>query len=229
MIFVLALAAVADAQDAPPPPAPSPPPPAQPVADPPPPVVAPSPPMQPQVQAPGMQPAVPPRPSVMAKRWAIGLDVGPESLQPNRDGSDKTDFGQLELAGRFRIRAPIEVGIALHLGASKDISEGGFYLEARYRFRPDKPLDVYATGGLGVLAVAHKEASEDAKRGRGSLRIGAGIEYRWSWFALIAELRLVGVGENDTLAPMAPETVDYRLSRYKLSGGSLALGTNFYF
>jgi hypothetical protein len=185
---------------------------------------------QPVVQAPGMQPpVVPPRPSVMAKRWAIGLDVGPESLQPKRDGSDKTDFGQLELAGRFRIRAPIEVGIALHLGASKDISEGGFYLEARYRFRPDKPLDVYATGGLGVLAVAHKDASEDAKRGRGSLRIGAGIEYRWSWFALIAELRLVGVGENDTLAPMSPETVDYRLSRYKLSGGSLALGTNFYF
>lgn len=210
-MFLLALTAIARAQDAPPPPAPAPP-------------LA-----QPAVQAPGMQPAVAPRASVMARRWAIGLDVGPESLTPKRDGAVETDFGQLELAGRFRIRAPIEVGVALHLGASKDISEGGFYLEGRYRFRPEKPLDVYATAGLGVLSVAHKDASEDAKRGRGSLRIGAGIEYRWSWFALIAELRLVGVGENDELAPMSPETVDYRLSRYKLSGGSVALGTNFYF
>lgn len=182
-----------------------------------------------RAQAPGMQPVTPSRPSVMAKRWAIGLDLGPESLKPERDGSDKTEFGQLELAGRFRIRAPIEVGLVLHLAGSKDISAGGFYLEGRYRFRPEKPLDVYATVGLGLLAVSHNDASDEARRGRGSLRIGAGLEYRWSWFALIAELRLVGVAENDRLAPMSPETVDYQLSRYKLSGGSLALGANFYF
>jgi hypothetical protein len=55
-------------------------------------------------------------------------------------------------------------------------------------------------------------------------------EYRWNWFALILELRLIHVGENKELTTMPPtETVDYQLSRYKLSGLSLALGANFYF
>jgi hypothetical protein len=165
----------------------------------------------------------------MDRRWAIGVDVGPESYEPDAVGADKTEFGQLEIAGRYRIRAPIELGLALHLGGSKDISEGGFYLDFRYRFLAERPLNIYVLGGLGALAVAHEDASDDAKKGRGSLRLGVGGEYRWSWFALIAELRLVGVGENKQLGPMSPETVDYQLSRYKLSGGSLALGANFYF
>jgi hypothetical protein len=165
----------------------------------------------------------------MDRRWAIGLAVGPESYRPDVANADKTEFGQLELAGRYRIRAPIELGLALHLGGSKDIGEGGLYVDLRYRFRPEHALDFYVLGGLGVLSVAHENASDDAKRGRGSLRLGVAGEYRWSWFALSAELRLVGVGENGRLAAMSPETVDYQLSRYKLSGGSLALGASFYF
>jgi hypothetical protein len=171
----------------------------------------------------------PPRRTVMSKRWAIGVDVGPESYEPDAPGSQKTEFGQFELAARYRIRAPIELGLAIHLGGSKDIGEGGFYLDFRYRFRAEEKLNVYALGSLGVLAIAHENASEDAKQGRGSLRLGVGGEYRWNWFALILELRLVSVGENDQLAPVATETVDYQLSRYKLSGGSLAMGANFYF
>lgn len=167
----------------------------------------------------------------MSRRWAIGVDVGPESYQPKADGAQKTEFGQLELAGRYRIRVPIELGLAIHLGGSKDISEGGFYLDFRYRFRAEEKLNVYALADLGVLAVAHKDASDAAKQGRGSLRIGVGGEYRWSWFALVLELRLLHVGDNPDLGPSAivPEPVDYQLSRYKLSGGSLALGANFYF
>jgi len=171
----------------------------------------------------------------MAKRWAIGLDVGPESYKPDTPvdaDSQQTDFGQLELAARFRIRAPIEIGLALHLGGSKaDLSMGGIYLDFRYRFMAEQKLNIYALAGLGVLAIARDAASDDAKRGRGSLRLGAGLEYRWSWFALIAELRLIGVGENTQLGPSVttPEPVDYELSRYKLSGGSLALGANVYF
>lgn len=184
-------------------------------------------------QAPGMQqvpsPTAPPS-TVMNKRWAIGLDVGPESLRPDVNGAPKTEFAQLELAGRYRVRRAIELGLALHLGASKDIGQGGLYAEFRYRFLAEQPLNVYVLGGIGVLAVAHENAEEEAKRGRGSLRVGVGGEYRWNWFALIAELRLVGVGANEELGTGSlPETVDYQLSRYKLSGGSLALGANFYF
>jgi hypothetical protein len=166
----------------------------------------------------------------MSRRWAIGVDVGPESYQPDATGSEKTEFGQLELAGRFRIRPAIELGLALHAGGSAgDLGVGGIYLEFRYRFLAEQPFNVYGTAGLGVLSVARDNASDDAKRGRGSLRLGVGAEYRWSWFGLIAELRFIGVGENKDLSPVASETVDYQLSRYKLSGGSFALGANVYF
>lgn len=177
-------------------------------------------------------PVAPAPRSVMAKRWAIGIDVGPESYEPEADGSTKTEFGQFELAGRYRVARPIELGLALHLAGSKDIAAGGFYAEFRYRFRAEQPLNVYLLGGLGVLAVAHKNASDEAGKGRGSLRLGIGGEYRWNWFALILELRLVGVGENKDLGALPAgtmEPVDYQLSRYKLSGGSLAMGANFYF
>jgi hypothetical protein len=174
-------------------------------------------------------PPVAPRATVMAKRWAIGVDVGPESYKPDADQAEQTDFGQLELAARYRIRAPIELGLALHLAGSKDIGAGGFYIDVRYRFRAEQPLDVYVLGDLGILSVAHKDATDDEKKGRGSVRLGVGGEYRWSWFALCLELRLLHVGDNPDLPPQMAETVDYQLSRYKLSGGSLALGASFYF
>lgn len=179
---------------------------------------------------PGMQtPVVARQASVMDRRWAIGVGVGPESYQPDAAQSQKTEFGQFEVAARYRVRKAIELGLALHLGGSKDIGMGGLYFDFRYRFRAEQKLNVYALAGLGVLTVAHEDASEEAKRGRGSLRLGGGVEYRWTWFALLVELRLLGVGENDRLGPQMPETVDYQLSRYKLSGGSLAMGANFYF
>ncbi|HEX5059297.1 MAG TPA: hypothetical protein VFV99_08060 [Kofleriaceae bacterium] len=168
----------------------------------------------------------------MAKRWAIGVDVGPESYKPDADNAQRTEFGQFELAARYRIRAPIELGLALHLAGSKDISAGGLYVDFRYRFLAEQPLNLYGLAGLGVLAVAHKDASDDARQGRGSLRLGIGGEYRWNWFALILEVRLVAVGENKDLGalpPGTPEPVDYQLSRYSLSGASFALGANFYF
>jgi hypothetical protein len=181
-------------------------------------------------QPPGIQPVAPPARTVMSKRWAIGIDVGPESYQPDVDGSTKTEFGQFELAARYRVRRPIELGLALHLGGSKDIGEGGIYFDFRYRFMAEQKFNVYGLASLGVLAVAHEDASEDAKRGRGSIRLGVGGEYRWSWFALIVELRLIHVGENQDLpTPIDTAPVDYQLSKYKLSGGSLAMGANFYF
>src|SRR5262245_41126473 len=127
LMLVLASGSIAHAQapaqePAPPPPGPSPDQPlpltAPPAAAP---AAAPAPPAA-QVQAPAMMPPPPPPRTVMSKRWAIGLDVGPEQLQSENSG--KVEFGQFELAGRYRLRRSIELGLALHLGGSKDIGEG---------------------------------------------------------------------------------------------------------
>ena len=236
LVLVLVLAADAHAQSPAEPAAPAAPEVAPAEAAPPAPAPAPTPPPAPPpampyatgTQAPGVMLAPPPR-SVMDRRWAIGVDVGPETLQADVDGADKVEFGQLELAARYRIRRAIELGLAIHMGGSSDIGMGGIYLDFRYRFRAEQPLNVYALASLGALAVAHENGSDDEKRGRGSLRLGGGLEYRWSWFALVVELRLVGVGENKDLAVMPMETVGYQLARSKLSGGSFAMGANFYF
>jgi hypothetical protein len=238
LLLLIVLGATAHAQGAPPPPAdpaqlpptePSPPPP-----EPTPPSTQPTAPVlqpYPGQQSPAMQPAPPVAKTVMSKRWAIGVDFGPESYAPDVDGAEATEFGQFELALRYRIRKPIELGLALHLGgADPKIAEGGIYFDFRYRFLAEKPFNVYALASLGVLAVAHEDATDDEKRGRGSLRLGGGVEYRWSWFALAAELRLIHVGKNeDVPQPLDPVTGPYALAAYKLSGLSLALGANFYF
>jgi hypothetical protein len=225
----LVMVAQAHAQAPQPQPQPPPPPPADPPPPPQPPQPLPyaQPQNQPvQVQAPGMQP--PPR-SVMDKRWAVGLNVGPETMQAQVDGAPKIEFGQFEIAGRFRIRAPMELSLALHLGGTKDIGMGGLMLDFRYRFLAEQKWNVYLLGGLGVIAVAHEKGTEAEKKGRGALRFGAGGERRFGWFALSLELRLFGIGENKDLGPMPVETDAYELSRYKVSGGSLAMGGTVYF
>jgi hypothetical protein len=165
----------------------------------------------------------------MDKRWAIGLDVGPETFRADVDGAQQVEFGQFEIAARYRVRKPIELGLALHGGGSRGLGMGGLYFDFRYRFMAEQKLNVYALGSLGVLSVSQENAPEAEARGRGSLRLGGGVEYRWNWFALAAELRLVGVGENKDLPRMPMESVGYQLARSKLSGGSFAMGANFYF
>ena len=172
-------------------------------------------------------------PGVMADRWAIGLDIGSLGLKPQTTGAQNVDFGELELAARFRLRPELELGASFFGGGSKgDLSAAGFYADVRYRFLADRPFNVFATGSLGVAAVAGKNATDTEKAGRGSLRLGAGLEYRFAFgLALEAQLRLVAVAENKKVPSLggAPLTVQYELERYGLGGGSLVIGAVYYF
>ena len=168
--------------------------------------------------------------SVMDKRWAIGVSVGPETLQADAPDAPKIEFGQFEIAGRFRIRPPIELGLAIHLAGSKQIGQGGLYIDFRYRFFPEHKWNFYLLGGLGVIAVAHENGTDAEKRGRGSIRLGAGGERRFgSWFALSLQLHLIHIGENKEVQPEAMETDAYELAKYKVGGGSFQIGGTVYF
>ena len=65
--------------------------------------------------------------------------------------------------------------------------------------------------------------------GRGSFRVGVGGEWRFArrW-ALEAQLRAHGVGENTKVAPVSPETLNYQMTRYGLTGGAIMLGVSVY-
>lgn len=177
------------------------------------------------------QPAAPSS-SVMARRWAVSLAFGPEILRSKLDDAPRVTFGTLELSGRFRIRPAMEVALGGRGGgaARGDLSTGGFYADFRYRFRPDQPLDFYAQIGLGVVSVAPKNGSDVEKKGRGALRFGGGVEWRFTPLLGVSfELRFVGIGENTEVpTPIAP-SLDYEMSRYSVSGTQLALNTSLYF
>jgi hypothetical protein len=182
-------------------------------------------------QAPGQVAPGPVTPSVMARRWSVSLGLASEKLTADTDGKPDATFGLLELAGRFRLRAPLDVGLTFSGGSGLEgaLDTVAFYAEVRYRFFASRPWNPHAALALGFASVANGDASSDARRGRGSLRLSAGIERRFGSFAVAAELRLLGIGENER-SP-APETVTpaYQLSRHKLSGGAIALAATYYF
>ena len=60
------------------------------------------------------------------------------------------------------------------------------------------------------------------------MRIGVGVERRFRAWAIHAELRLVGVGENKDFEP-TEITPNIEFAKSKLNGGSLTIGGSFYF
>jgi hypothetical protein len=175
-------------------------------------------------QAPG---EVPPAPTVMDNRWAVNVSLGGESLTAKTDGAKPVGFGGLEVAGRFRIRPSIEIALAFAAAGNQGIGTAGFYAEFRYRFLAERPWNPFACGSLGVASVSDKNASDPEKKGRGSLRLGGGIERRIGNFGIEATLRLIGIGENT--AVMTVQTRGQELARYGVSGGELVVGGSYYF
>ena len=179
-------------------------------------------------QAPGQ--VAPQPPGVMLDRWAIDVALGDESATPKVDGATRTGFGLLELSGRFRIRADIEVALTLGGSSHDNVSTGGLYADFRYRFLAARPWTVIALAGIGAESIGDKDGTDAEKKARGSLRLGAGVERRFGHFALEADLRLFAIAENKDVV-MTSQVIDnaYELARYGVSGASLTLGATNYF
>lgn len=184
-------------------------------------------------QAPGeVQPLpAPHEPSVMDRRWSISAAIGPLGLKPKDTDRESLTFSMLELGGHFRIRPFIDVGVSFYgAGATKgELSTGGLFIDARWRFLAERPWNLWALFSLGVASVADEGQSEAAKQGRGAVRLGFGIERRFrNGWAIHAELRLVGIGENKDFEPMGT-TLNDEMADRELSGGSLTMGGSFHF
>lgn len=162
-------------------------------------------------------------------RWAVGAGLILESLKPQTPGATAQGFGELELDGRFRVRPDLELGLALDLGGSNDYALGAIYIDARYRFRPFATWGWHLVGGIGAASVAHKDAIDNDKKLRGSLRVGIGGDRRFGRFALQAELELVGVTSNTDAAELHGTGESYWLARYGLGGLALGAGATYAF
>jgi hypothetical protein len=167
----------------------------------------------------------------MENRWAVAAGLGPVWLTPKVGGASTVKFGALDLSVRYRFRPPLEVALSFVAGGSAgDLATAGLVADFRYRFRAEHAWNAYVLGGLGVVSAGSNKATDTEKKGRGSIRLGGGGEYRFGRFAIFAELTLLGVAKNDKVEPpAAPPTAAYELERYGLSGGTLVAGGTFYF
>jgi hypothetical protein len=189
--------------------------------------------IQPQPQPPPVPaaPQPPPQPTVMERRWAIAAGLGSETLHVDGDGAPRVPFAVLELALRLRVVPTFEVALAFTAGGATkgDLTTSGLYLEGRYRFLAGRPWNIFLLASLGVASVAPEDGNDVEKRGRGSLRLGGGIERRFGAFAIEASLRAVGIGKNEDVPLMTPATNDNAMTALGVSGGTLSIGALYYF
>jgi len=179
---------------------------------------------------------------VMARRWAVGVNLGAMSLTVDEDASQtETQFRTGELSIRYRATPHLELELllsggrqVLDNGDDGELAMGGGTLAARYRFRIDRPWNWWLVGGIGATVIERHDSTPEERdqAGRGHAMFGVGLERRFRRFALHAELRGVAMGpRSDQMdAPPSPRAGagDARTGQ-DLSGGQFNFGASFYF
>lgn len=205
--------------------------------------------------APGMVAPVvvaPTTPPPKPRRWSVGLGFGSLSLAPHGAPDVETQYGVGQLAVRYLATRHLEIELAFAGGreqledgeeGDREVSQG--VLALRYRFSPGRRWNWWVMAGLGSLAVTRHEASKDDRdyAEQSTLQFGAGLERRWSRFALQLELRAVGVKAHDLedqpvmgeigdgttgRPPQMPESTTVSAGD-GMSGGQLVFTGNYYF
>ena len=199
---------------------------------------------------------VPPPP---VRRWSIGLGFGSMSLAPHNAPEAETQFGVGQLAVRYLATRHLEIELALGGGTEKledgregdrEMSQG--VLALRYRFSPGRRWNWWVMAGMGSLAVTRHEPTKEEQDAaqQSTLQFGAGLERRWSRFALQLEFRAVGVKAHDVedmpvsgtvtgtpggemktpdgSMPLPPTTAPTDAGD-GMSGGQLVITGNYYF
>ena len=206
-------------------------------------------------QAPGeYAPAPPPAPytiqppydSLMANRLSVGLNLGESSVTSAID-NNSTNFGIAELTVGYRARPEWSIELTLGGGNQKlddgtdgNLSMASGTLSLKYHINPYSHLSEFIGIGLGATAIADKHATSDQVDAatRGHAQLSGGLEYRWTNFALQAELRLTAMGQPKgydntyTSAPQFPNgqpLADASSTDDTMTAAQLTIGASYYF
>jgi hypothetical protein len=209
--------------------------------------------------APGMAAPVvvePAPPPPKPRRWSVGLGFGSLSLAPHHAQDIETQYGIGQIAVRYLATRHLEIELAF--GGGREQLEDGYegnrevnqgVLALRYRFSPQRRWNWWVMAGMGSLAVTQHDASDDEREyaSQSTLQFGAGLERRWTRFALQLELRAVGVAphEDDEVMPVTgvvtdaggnmmplPPEKDPSVTTNRgdgMSGGQIVFTGNYYF
>jgi hypothetical protein len=180
----------------------------------------------PPVQSQPAPVAIAPPPGIMANRWAIDVGLGLQSLN---NSVQAIGFVSYELGVRFRIIRPLEVALTFAAGANHADEYSALWIDARYNFMAEQPWNIYALLGFGGGSASAKVATNGDVHGRGTLRLGAGVERRFDVFSISAEVRLLTFGRNDQAEQGAGPTPDAALAAESTTGVGFVLGSTYYF
>jgi len=209
--------------------------------------------LAPPSMAPVAAPVVVAAPPV--RRWSIGLGVGGMELAPHTAPDAKTHFDVGALYIRYRPWRHLEIELALGGGHESEGEDGvkGYrevssgVLALRYRFNPQKKWNFFIMAGMGSIAVTNENATDEEREAahQSTLQFGAGLERRWSRFALAFEVRAVGVAPHDEedmavggqptkvdstgTMPLPPGSEPTYAPNDGMKGGQFVLSGNYYF
>lgn len=177
-------------------------------------------------------PPPPPRPHF--SRFSVGLNFAATELSSDKS-DDTVGFSGVSFALRYRATPHLELEgefgggrESSRNGVDEDMDESelamGFgTLSARYRFNPWDKWNWWLLAGVGATTIAPHNASDEqiSDAYRAHFAYGVGMEYRFTRFAIQAELRgyVLGQTDQEMTNDVDPE----------LTAGSFSLGGNFYF
>lgn len=169
-------------------------------------------------------------------RWSIGLNMQTASFSPNDSNyeGDTADFDGGSIAIRYRPWRKVDLELSFGGGRQNidgmegDLAMGSGTLAARYHFNQENKWNFWLLLGVGATTIARHDASDaeiDAAQ-RPHLAIGAGLEYRFTNFALQIEARGIGLGQTEDEKMLQEQGV---YTGEGISGGSFTLGASYYF
>ena len=162
----------------------------------------------------------------MANRWAFDVGLGLQALNTT---SDNIGFVTYELGARFRIIRALEVALTFGAGGNHGDEYSALWADVRYNFMAERPWNIYVHLGIGAGSASGKNASADDSAGRGTVRLGAGLERRFDVFSISAELRVLTFGNNDKADSIGIDTPEADLASEGSSGLGFLIGSTYYF
>jgi hypothetical protein len=169
-------------------------------------------------------------------RWSIGLAMqGASFEQYTAESGDEANFEGASFAIGYRPWR--KVSLQLSLGGGRQTLEGGMEgelamgtgtLAARYHFNQQNHWNFWLLFGVGATTIARHDATDDEidAAQRPHVALGAGVEYRFTNFALQLEVRGLGLGQTENEKMLQEQGV---YTGEGVSGGLVTLGASYYF
>ncbi len=168
-------------------------------------------------------------------RLSIGVAMMGSTFQANNIPSATADFEGASFAISYRPWR--KVSLELSLGGGRETLAGGMdgelamgagTLAARYHFNQQDHWNFWLLFGVGATTIERHDATESEidRAQRPHVAFGAGLEYRFTSFALQLEVRALGLGQTEEEKMLQDQGV---YTSEGLSGGVVTLGAAYYF